>query len=322
MRTLSFAAIAAAVLSVLTAGPSAGAVVKSGARPCDRACLSSFADRYLAAMAAHDPARLPLAPGVTFTENGQALALGEGLWANFQGVGGYKLYFNDVARGQAGFMGVVQEAGGNDILSLRLKVRGGRITQIETVVARKELGALNKPEALRDKPIFSQALAPNERRSAAQLVGVVRAYLKAMIDAKPRPDLFDPDCQRVEDGMITANDPAAPDRITKLSCGAQLATGVSKLLDRVREPRFLMVDEERGLVHLVMFFDHRGGGRKITVRFEDGSTQDITSPFKTPSSFMCAELFKVTDGKVRQIEVVLLPVPFGMRSGWPPVGEY
>jgi hypothetical protein len=35
-----------------------------------------------------------------------------------------------------------------------------------------------------------------------------------------------------------------------------------------------------------------------------------------PITFYIAEVFKVTDGKIRQIEAVLITVPFRMESGW------
>jgi hypothetical protein len=33
-------------------------------------------------------------------------------------------------------------------------------------------------------------------------------------------------------------------------------------------------------------------------------------------SFYIAEIFKVKDGRIRQIEAVLTTVPYGMSSGW------
>ncbi len=48
---------------------------------CDKACLEGIADAYLAALAAHDPSRAPLAANVRFTEQAQPMAIGEGdLW--------------------------------------------------------------------------------------------------------------------------------------------------------------------------------------------------------------------------------------------------
>jgi len=48
--------------------------------PCNRGCLESLVDQVLQAMMAHDASRLPLARGVRYSENGQFLALNDGLW--------------------------------------------------------------------------------------------------------------------------------------------------------------------------------------------------------------------------------------------------
>ena len=49
--------------------------------------LEEQAERYLGALAGHDLASLPAAPGLRFTENGRELQLGEGLGAAAAGVG-------------------------------------------------------------------------------------------------------------------------------------------------------------------------------------------------------------------------------------------
>src|SRR5579875_3852387 len=54
---------------------------------CSRACLVGAMDRYLQAMVAHDPARLPTTADVRFTEDGAPLKLGDGLWATNGGLG-------------------------------------------------------------------------------------------------------------------------------------------------------------------------------------------------------------------------------------------
>jgi hypothetical protein len=54
---------------------------------CDRACLNGFTDQFLAALVAHDPSRLPLGRGVRYTENGQALRLGDGFWGTASSLG-------------------------------------------------------------------------------------------------------------------------------------------------------------------------------------------------------------------------------------------
>jgi hypothetical protein len=49
-----------------------------------------------------------------------------------------------------------------------------------------------------------------------------------------------------------------------MSCGAQFATGFTKVITRVQERRFPVVDKERGLVLSVIRFDHSGKNKTIT----------------------------------------------------------
>jgi hypothetical protein len=304
-----------ALIGVLALGLGPVAIAQTS-KDCDRACLSGITDAYLAAMASHDLKQAPFDSQVKFTENGQALAPGDGLWATISKPGSYKLYFNDVKAGQAGFFGTIDEGGQTGILSLRLKVKNRKITEVETIIARREMGPLLKPDDLKDKPVFSEAVPSDKRRSREELVKIVDNYLKALIEAKPYPELFAPDCQRIENGTITALNPSG-DKMGKLSCGDQLETGVSAQLSRVRDPRFPLVDEERGLVHVVMFFDHTGTAEPATIRYRDGETTPLVRRRFTPSSYMCSEVFKIEDGRIKLIEVVLLTVPYRMASGWP-----
>ena len=48
----------------------------------------------------------------------------------------------------------------------------------------------------------------------------------------------------------------------------------------------------------------------------DHKLVDVSPMFRQPFSFIIAEIFKVKDGKIRQIEAVLTSVPYGMESGW------
>jgi hypothetical protein len=72
------------------------------------------------------------------------------------------------------------------------------------------------------------------------------------------------------------------------------------------------VDEERGIVLSAGFIDHAGrlGDFKLT----DGTA--TTSVIRHPHSFYFIELFKIVDGKLRQIESVFITVPYNMPSPW------
>ena len=79
-------------------------------------------DTYVEAVVAHDPTQLPLARGAKFTENGQRLEVGDGLWHTATGKGGYALKLADVERGQAVLMGTIREGGEPTVLVARLRV--------------------------------------------------------------------------------------------------------------------------------------------------------------------------------------------------------
>src|SRR5688572_27396754 len=79
------------IVSALAAASSAG-VAFAQARlfeaplACNRACLIESANDYLAALVAHDPSKVKLAPELKFVENAQRLKAGEGLWTTASAV--------------------------------------------------------------------------------------------------------------------------------------------------------------------------------------------------------------------------------------------
>src|ERR1700683_369274 len=141
MRVRSFAPAAtatvlAAVLSVALFSPLGWARPVSSAQGggvstgCDRACLYGFLDQYLAALAAKDPARLPWAAHVKFTENNVVLQIGDGLWGTISARGPDDLKAADSETGQAAYFGVVDERGNQAFFALRLKIEDGKISEV------------------------------------------------------------------------------------------------------------------------------------------------------------------------------------------------
>jgi hypothetical protein len=159
---------AIACAGVLLFGGLGLAVNSSAAESCDRACQEGFVDQYLGALVASDPSKLPLAKNARYTENGQELKLGDGMWGPTVTLGTYKLYFADPQAGQVGFFGTIEEHGHPVILGLRLKVDGNiKISEMEVIALRKSAGVFSEPQNLVDKPSFHQALSPSERRPRA-----------------------------------------------------------------------------------------------------------------------------------------------------------
>ena len=233
---------------------------------------------------AHDPTRLPLTRDVKFTENGAELKPGDGLWATIEARGDYKLYFVDPDTQEADFFGTVTESGRQAILAVRLHIQSGtKISQIETMVSRVTPGqgfGGGKPPVMTPKPVFYEDVPPTQRRSCGQMAAIVDSYFEGLEHATETLTPLDPDCQRIENGMVTAGNPAAPPGMTRTSCGAQFATHFSPFITEVRERPFPIMDQQKGLGFAMFFFDHAGVIKDV--KMADGSNLHVPPPFDTP----------------------------------------
>ena len=318
--------VALHAVAVLVCFFASGSLRPAGAAPakasdCDRACLNGFVDKYMAAVAAHDPSKLPTTANVRYSENNVEMPLGEGLWQTSDGWGSYKVYLDDPQAGEVGFLGVANEDGTLSCFAARLKVVGQKVSEIEVIAARPDrpgpagAGPLaGGPENLHDKPLFSEDEPASERVTREKLIQLANGYFDTIqLNTGKIYTTFDPDCQRMENGSVTANNPNATNPVAKMGCQAQLETGLLKIVTRARDRRFV-VDEDRQMVLVSTFFDHNGTVRKN--KLVDGSVRTIGAPFDRPFSFVILELFKIKNGKIRQIEAVLTSVPYYMPSPW------
>ena len=285
---------------------------------CDRRCLDGLVDRYLEALIAHDPARIPVSPDVRFVENGVALPLGSALWKTAGGRGTYSHYFADVAAGQAGFIGTMREHGKGLILMLRLDVRGRQIREIEQLAIRT--GNVDEYEKLVPDPLWTVPVPEASRLSRKDLIALSDRYYTGMQRNDPKGDysFFHKGCNRIEHGRQTTNMPPSnyghsdiPNFVT-MGCEAQFQTGFLGFVTRIRDRRYPVIDEERQAVLASAFFDHDGSIRSIPL--STGQTFKVPPYFSTPRTLIIAEGFKVVDRKLRLIEAALSESPYGMRS--------
>ena len=292
---------------------------------CDRGCLESMLDTYVDAVAARAPARLPMAAGALFTENGQRLELGDGLWNTATGRGRYSLRLADAEAGQAVLMGTVREADTPAIFVVRLKVRDRRIAEIETLVIRNEAAAKSLDTIGTPRATWTQAVPAAERHSRADLVRIANMYFSGIErnDGKGRYPIAD-SCARLENGAVTAGDPAvvlgstaaaaaATPARPRLGCRQQFETGVFHYVTRIRDRRFVLVDPERGLAFAFAFFDNAAGDARNGT-LADG--RKVVSGPSVPWTWQIAEVFKIEKGLIGPVESVLHQVPYGMGSGW------
>ena len=133
IMTVCVVAMFAAAILTGTVSPKANASTGTIPLNCNRACLENVVEQYLTAVVAHDPKRLPLSKDVTYTENNQVLAIGDGFWKTAEARGNYTHIFADPEFGQVAYMGTMREAGAPLLMSLRLRIELGRITEIESI---------------------------------------------------------------------------------------------------------------------------------------------------------------------------------------------
>lgn len=284
---------------------------------CDRECLTDIVDQYLAGLASHDPSQIPWADDVKFTENNVPLAIGDGIWGTITGLGDYKLYVADEKHGEVGFFGVVQEPSFASLMAMRLKVNERKIEEAEMVILRtiSEPKSIVWPEPiLEDKPEFTEILPAERRRPRERLISIADGYFDTLQlnDGKLFTE-FAEDCDRVENGTKTTHNSSVEfTSVGALGCEEQFRQGNYRYDSALRARRFPLVDEERGLVLAAAFIDHNGVLDEYTLT--DGRV--IKSPLRFPHSFYLLELFKIDDGKIKQIESVFVTVPYGMPSPW------
>jgi len=319
-------ALLTVVAGILLASP---AFAQSDA--CDRACLESTVDRFLDAFIKHDPSMAPLTRTVKFTENGQHLTVGDGSWRSMIRTGTYRLFVVDPRAGQVAFIGTLREEnpankdGAAVLIALRLKVERRQISEIELFVVRNENAAKNCEKLGMPHPLFLQAVPQTERMSRADLVKTANMYFTGMQqnDGKGVYPFAD-DCDRFENGGQSTNVPpkpgetrADPKTATMYSnqwgCKEQFESGLLHFVSRIRDRRYVAVDEERGLVFSFIFFDHMAGD---TRHYTTPDGRAVTAGPTTPWTWELAEMLKIEEGKIRRIEAILDRAPYGMGSGW------
>jgi hypothetical protein len=286
---------------------------------CDRDCLLDFVDRYLDALAARDPARAPFAANARFTENAQVLELGDGLWNTASaGATGYKLVVADATTGQSGFYVIMQESGKPIWLSGRLKVENDAIIELETVIIRSGTGFGNFDATAPDAQ-WNELLAESERRPRKEMIAIADRYFTALADNLADYVPFDDDCNRVENGVRTANNPDSQafgggPNVGAMSCRDNINSMMWYYITSIDPRRYLVVDEERGIVFGIFMFHH--DGTYETIQIPGYGEFTYSGATRRPFTTVIPEMFKIKDGKILLIEATMTALPYGSRSRW------
>jgi hypothetical protein len=223
----------------------AGSAGNAAADGCSRELLQRQVDAYFVALAAHDPAALPLADDVRFTENGEALELGKaGLWTS-AGALQHAHSALDTEACTAVAQAIVPDGSTPIPVALRLKLVSHQITEIETIAVRDgDYMLRSDTEALRASAQTVQwqdSVPADQRNTREELIAWMDKYFRMF----PRGVCDTTSaCKRIENGGGDFN----------CSAGASCASGAPGGSDRALVPRLILADVETGVgVGFTMF---------------------------------------------------------------------
>ncbi len=262
-------------------------------------------DDLLHAFVSRDHSRVAFAANTRYTENGQTLKIGDGLWGTLTGYAGsadnsktltgdiqpppYRIDFVDSASAESVYFGGSLETTTPGMLALRVKTQAGRVSEIEAVCVRMETPGerggtvtlfqppllahfdaafFRKPDSMLLDPDKSTEVTPHSMLTAS-----VDRYFDALKNNDSSAVGFAAGCQRRDNGVQVTNnlaaaplDPAVPAyRPFSLSCAEQIDSGFFRRISRIRGRRHIVVDERRGLVLTIAMLDQPGEIKDISV---------------------------------------------------------
>ena len=202
-------------------------------------------------------------------------------------------------------------------IAIRLKIVNKLITEAEQIVVRpaSDTMGLTGKATVGDRvekmgaphKIFTDAIPEKERASREELVKTANYYFSGLQknDHGKGYYPFTDDCHRIENGVAATNVPVPEGKTrpdpktatvysTNWGCKEQFEAGKMGFITRVRDRRFVAVDQERGIAFAFAFFDH-----------------DAIN-----WTWQLAELFKIEKGNIRRIEAIFHRSPYGLNSGW------
>jgi hypothetical protein len=288
---------------------------------CNRACLENVLDQYLRANVKHDPKLAPFSEDIKYTENAQLLKIGDGFWKTAQAVGGYRHIFADPDAGQVATMATMWEADTLILVSLRLRIQLGRITEAEAVFFKPGGGGPNSIQSVEDQGIadavWFRTIPPEKRLPRQQMISIADAYFsgvqkndgKGVNGTGTYP--FTPDCHRIENGSPTTNVPNNPGPFG-MDCLSAFKMGYYFVVQAVHGRRYPLVDAERGIVWAHCVFDQ---GTVNAGTLSNGQQYKYPG-FNRPGSILVTEAFLIEDAKIRRVEMIGPAAVYHINSPW------
>ena len=305
---------------------------EAAAPVCDRACLIALTNDYVAGLEGKSADGIPFSDEVRIVENLRRIRAGEGLWTDITGAGtDFSVVVPDEANLTAGWIGMVERDGEPTVVAVRLKLDPrGSIVEAEHLYAAVDtdtpLGESQLANLQTVRPGLLAEVPEGNRMMHDALIALGASYYDALDDNDGTLMPFAADCERHENGMVTAGGNAGPGpngpqpHPVARDCAGQLTSGVFQYIDRIENRRVFAADPVTGLVMGLSHFRHPMDFEPYEVTAQDGTKLEYDrdeemrfEPFDLPA----AHVFKVgADGKVHEIEAMGFRAPLNSPTGW------
>ena len=332
MKTRMTAALAGLMLTTALAG-CAGA---EEGPACDRDCLIALTESYVAGIEGNSTEGIPFSDEVIIVENLERVSAGVGLWSTTTGAGtDFSVVVADEANQTAGWIGMIENAGEDTVVALRLKLDPrGSIVQAEhlyaTVNAESPFGGPSPLDNMQTpRPGLLAEVPEADRKSAEELIAIGATYYDALDDNDGSLMPFAEDCARHENGIETAGPgesqggPGDPDASpVARDCAGQLTSNTMAYITTIDNRRVFAADPVTGLVIGFSHFRHpmdfepypvTAIDGTVTMRPNDEGFFADLGPFDLPA----AHIYKVgADGLVHEIEAMGFIADYNSATGW------
>ncbi len=344
-RQLSITLILLASLILLGAcGPQAKqeSAPNAPAKPAitlDRQALVDMMGKYLAALVKHDPAAVPFAEKVKFTENTAEIPVGKGLWVTTtSGPLEFQIYAADPVAQQVAGLVMMKEVNKDILLGVRLKLVDGKITEAEHHAIRdlgtSPMGASALKNLKTARPGLIEDVPAAERSPRDLLIKNGLAYYDALTGEDGKLVPFADECERHENGALTAGgkpeassatapaDPQFAEMMKAMAaagpvpntCEAQMSTGQFSYITEIRNRRVLIGDEQKGLAVGFSMFYHDSSLKEY--KYKGSKGEKMLPSWQGTFNMAGMHVFKIKNGKMYDIEATGIVLPYGNKSGW------
>jgi len=246
---------------------------------CDRQCLSQVMDRFLAAMVAGKSDAVRLSAGAEIRQNTRLVPLAQTAWKDVKTIKSTMMFADPITGNVVARAGVELKNGRPAYLSTRLRVLGGKITDVELSADTSSRVVATYVFAL--DPRYSEVLPPEQRMSRDSLEALGRRYFIGLTDHHPVAEDYDDHCDRYHSGQRVTNATS-----NSVEGGPPRTCFGSNNGDRpwgpAIEQRFPIVDAERGIVF--------------------GLTLLLYPKSPNQQRMYVSEIFKVVNHKIVQID--------------------